>query len=190
MKGASFTVAWLCGALLAASPAPAAFDSGRYSHSSSSCNSSVDPITLVLFGYTAYESHARSVLQSRMGWSGDASTSQYANSSGFCTPMDGESYSACDTCERNHVRLNQTHEKDTKGRYETVGTPHYDDLKWCGATPKHTTTTYVYTRNLIMGQMASWYGTSYHYWGNTQVQYQCDGSGVASDGQVGWIDIG
>jgi hypothetical protein len=90
--------------------------------------------------------------------------------------MDGESYDACDICDRNHVRLNQTHHKDTLGRYETVGTPHFDQTVWCGAVRKHRAQSYLYTRNYIAGGMSYWYGVSYQNWGNTQPMRQCDGS--------------
>lgn len=176
---------------MSASSASADFNSGSYSHSSGACNSSVDPISLVLYGPGAYYSLARAKMESvlnvyRGPWSGDDSASQYANSHGFCTPMDGESYDSCDFCNRNHVRLNQTHHKDLKGRYETVGTPHYDQLVSCG----HRAQSYVYTRGYIVGGMSYRYGVSYQTWGNTQPQRQCDGSYVASDGQVAWVNIG
>jgi hypothetical protein len=106
--------------------AEADFNSGDYSHSRIDCNvtpSRVDPISLVVYGYTAYYAQARAVVQSKTGWSGDNSTGQYGLSEGHCTAMEGESYSGCDICSRLHVRYNQTHSKDAKGRYETVGTP-------------------------------------------------------------------
>lgn len=121
---------------------------------------------------------------------GDDGASQCGVSHGFCTPMDGESYDACDICDRNHVRLNQTHHKDTLGRYETVGTPHFDQTVWCGAVRKHRAQSYLYTRNYIAGGMSYWYGVSYQNWGNTQPMRQCDGSYTSSDGQVAWVNIG
>lgn len=116
----------VAGFVATAGPAAADFSSGSYSHSSSACNSSVGPITHVIYGYTASYSIARAQQQASTGWSGDDSASQYANSHGYCTPMNGESYSACDTCNRDHERYNQTHHPDALGRYETVGTPHHD----------------------------------------------------------------
>lgn len=180
---------------LGVATASADFSSGSYSHSSGACNSSVDPISLVLYGPGAYYSLARAKMESALNanrgpWSGNDGASQYANSHGYCTPMDGESYDSCGLCNRNHVRLNQTHHRDTLGRYETVGTPHYDQVVLCGGLPKHRAQSYVYTRNYIVGGMSYWYGVSYQNWGNTQAQWQCDGSWVANDGNVAWVNIG
>jgi hypothetical protein len=172
-------------ALGAADAARADFSSGEYSHAGGGCASRVDPITLVIYGYTAYYEQARAVVESKTGWSGDNSASQYGTSHGFCTPMDGESYSRSGLYERQHLRYNQTHHRDLKNRYETVGTPHYEIVRSCG----HVTTTYVYTRNWIVGRMSPPYATSYQYWGNTQNMYQCDGYPVSSDGQVAWVNI-
>ena len=103
--------------LVTASSARADFNSSYYSHESDPCTSiHIDPISLVLYGPNAYESRARYVLGATLGWSSDSSTGQYASSHGFCTRMDGESYSGCGICSRMHVRYNQTHHRDTKGR--------------------------------------------------------------------------
>lgn len=120
VRRSRLTVAVVALGLIATLPqtASADFSSGSYSHSSGACNSSVDPISLVLYGYGAFYSAARARLQARLGWSGDDSATQYANSHGYCTNMDGESYSGCDYCSRMHVRYNQTHHKDTLNRYE------------------------------------------------------------------------
>lgn len=42
----------------------------------------------------------------------------------------------------------------------------------------------------IVGGASYWYGVRYEYWGNTQAQQQCDGSWAASDGNVGWVNVG
>lgn len=177
-----------------ATPASADFNTGQYSHSSGACDSSVDPITMVLYGYGARYSTARYRLEAvlniyRGPWGGNDGASQYANSHGFCTSLDGESYDACGACNRNHTRYNQTHHQDTLGRYETVGTPHYDRVVWCGV-PKHRADNYSATMYYIVGGASYWYGVSYQYWGNTQAQRQCDGSWVSSDGNVGWVNVG
>lgn len=111
-----------------AAPARAKFDSAPYSFDSGSggvCNDHVDPITLVFYGFTATRENTRAVVQNEMGWNGDTSAAgQWALSSGYCNTMDGQSTNGCGTCNRDHLRYNQTHEKDLKNRYETVGTPH------------------------------------------------------------------
>jgi hypothetical protein len=189
-----WVVAFVVGVVaIVPSAAQAAFDSGSYSHSSAACNSSIDPITHVIYGYTAFYALARAQQQASTGWSGDDSASQFANSSGFCTNLDGESYSACDVCNRDHERYNQTHEQDTLGRYETVGTPHHDRVVFpgCGVIPKHVAESFSGTRNTVMLAMSN-HGFAYtwQWWGNTQPQHQCDGSWVSADGWVGWSNIG
>jgi hypothetical protein len=102
--------------------------------------------------------------------------------------MDGESYSACDACSRDHVRLNETYHRDDLGRYETVGTPHREVVDL--ACPGHRTTSFIVARNQILYAMNPPNATSYQYWGNTAVMTQCNGSGVSSDGYVLWVNIG
>lgn len=107
--------------------------------------------------------------------------------------MNGESYSACDTCNRDHERYNQTHHPDTLGRYETVGTPHHDRVTWpgCGLIPQHVGENYNGVRNNVLSAMRNrGFAYSWQYWGNTQPQRQCDGSYSSSDGWVGWSNIG
>lgn len=182
------TVLASCLALGAVDTARADFASSEYSLTSAECGGGtrVDPVTLVLYGYTAYYGQARAVVESKTGWAGDSDSSQYARSHMHCTRMDGESYSCGGLCERNHVRYNQTHHRDTKGRYETVGTPHYEIVRACG----HVVTSFVYARNYIVGRMSPPYATSYQVWGNTRNMYQCDGYPVSSDGHVAWVNIG
>lgn len=191
-KSVGFVVFVGLAALVLAPQAYGDFSSGSFSNSSSACNNHIDPITHVIYGYNAQYPTARSRLEGSMNWYGDNSASQYAISHGFCTPMDGESYSSCDTCNRYHERLNQTHHQDAVGRYETVGTPHRDLVVWpgCGALPKHVARDFSGARNLVMQGMYN-YGWSYswQWWGNTEPQGQCDGSQVAADGWVGWTNI-
>lgn len=151
------------------------------------CTNHVDPIGLVWYGVNASDTRARSLVQSEMGWGGDSgSGGQYAISHGYCTVMDGQSYSACGTCDRNHVRFNQTHHNDTLGRREVVGTPHHEIWYPCG----HSVDSYNNAKYLIIGQMSYYWGVSYQYWGNTETELQCAGYRVGGDGQVGWINIG
>jgi hypothetical protein len=152
----------------------------------------------VIYGYTAFYSIARAQLQASTGWSGDNSTDQFANSAGadgvwHCTQMDCEVYSAAEYLNRYHERLNQTHEQDNLGRYETVGTPHHDTVTWpgCGAVPKHIADDFNGPRNIIMSAMYT-HGFAYtwQWWGNSQPQHQCNGSYTSADGWVGWSNIG
>lgn len=192
-RGATWAAVAVALSVVVPAGASADFSSGSYSHSSSACNSSVDPITHVIYGYGARYPVARAQQQASTGWSGDDTSSQYGNSHGFCTNMDGESYSGCDTCSRDHERYNQTHHQDAVGRYETVGTPHHDRLTWpgCGLIPAHVGENYNGIRNNVMQAMSNrGFAFTWQYWGNTQPQRQCDGSNSSSDGWVGWSNIG
>jgi hypothetical protein len=182
---------------LAVSPAAgSSFDSGHYSYGHSNCSGydHVDPVTIVFYGYTAFYLQSRHIVQMYTGWSGDDSTGQYGLSHGVCTHMDGESYTNCPwylpLCDRYHIRYNQTHTLDAYGRYETVGTPHYDKVKLCyvryvGWVPKHVARDYTGVRNYIHTKLSG-YKSYWQWWGNTQPQKQCDGSYVSSDGYVLW----
>jgi hypothetical protein len=169
-----------------ASPASADFQSSEYSYPGGGCSGAIDPVTLVLYGANADRARARSLLQRETGWGGDTNTDQYARSHGHCTPMDGESYTTPAPTNRSHVRYNQTHHRDTKGRLETVGTPHEEDIEFCG----HSVVSFISARNEITFAMNPPFGYSYQYWGNTAAMRQCDGRVASSDGYVVWINIG
>lgn len=186
----AWIVALTCSALVLVAGGGAAradFSSGSFSYNSGSCSSHVDPISVVFYGYTAFYSQARADFQARSGWGGnDDGAGQYGISHGYCTPMDGQSYSGCGSCDRYHMRYNQTHHVDTKGRYETVATPHYEVETGCG----HATRTFTGARTQVINIMSPAYSYSWQYWGNYEARPQCDGTSVANDGWVAWIDLG
>jgi hypothetical protein len=184
---ASLLAAWSTGS------AQSAFDSSVWSYKTSGCASGgipIDPISLVEYGYGAYYSQARARLEARTGFVGDNNAAgQWASSLGFCTTMNGQSFTAlatCSGCVRYHLRYNQTHEKDTLGRYETVGTPHFEQWRGCG----HVVTTFTGGRDYIVNQMSAWYSYSWQWWGNTSPRGQCDGTAVGSDGYTAWVNVG
>jgi hypothetical protein len=177
-------------AVALAPTARASFSSGHYSYGASNCTNHVDPITIVFYGYTAFYLQSRHIVQVYTGWSGDNSTGQYGISHGVCTHMDGESYTNCPwylpICNRYHIRYNQTHTLDSLGRYETVGTPHYDKVSWsCGIGPHHVARNYTGVRDYIHSKLSG-YKYYWQWWGNTEPQKQCDNSYVSSDGWVLW----
>lgn len=188
-------VALVCGTSLMAAPARADFSSGRYSHVGD-CGSTraIDPISLVLYGPTATDTNARPRLEIAMSaqrdpdWFGQSPASgapQYASSHEFCTLMEADSMNG--SGNRSHLRYNQVHHRDTKGRWETVATPHYDLNTWCG----HIARDFNYVKYYIAGAMSEYgYGVSYQFWGNTKSLQQCDGTIDSSDGQVAWINVG
>ena len=102
--------------------------------------------------------------------------------------MDAESQNGPDISSRSHLRYNQVHHRDTLGRWETVGTPHYDLRVYCG----HRAQDFNYVKYYIAGAMydAGYTGVSYQFWGNTQLLWQCDSTAASSDGQVAWVYIG
>jgi hypothetical protein len=100
--------------------------------------------------------------------------------------MEAQSYSACSICTRHHIRYNQTHHVDTKGRYETVGTPHHEISTLCG----HAVDTYTGARGVIIRAMSSVYSYSWVWRGNAEGRLQCNGQLPHNDGWVAWINIG
>lgn len=174
--------------------ARAHFDSSVWSYNTNQCSGGgipIDPITLTEYGFTAYYALARSRLEAATGWTGnDDGAGQFASSHGTCSRMEGQSYTGlatCLNCYRYHIRYNQTYHKDAVGRFETVGTPHYEYWAGCG----HVVTTFTGARDYVLNQMyAAGYDYSWQYWGATAPRGQCNGSSVGSDGYNGWVNLG
>ena len=177
-----------------ATNASATFSSGSYSHDDP--NDPRDSTTPgrpnldCLLRATGTIVPTRTTIQSVMGWVPSTGTDQAATSSGHCTAMEYAAASAeCGTCNRTHIRLNQTHELDAQGHYETVGTPHYDRSNPnCGGHHDVPAGGYTGARADILNAMtaAGHHFSRWEWWGNTQSMQQCDGSYASSDGWVGW----
>jgi hypothetical protein len=185
-------------------PAQADFSSSHYSFNSSNCSTRVDPIGVVFYGYGAYAGsygHSRrtfDLLNGMPGWGDTSGGDQWASSHGVCTKMESEIATGCGSCTRYHIRLNQTHHQDTKGRFETVGTPHYEIKRDCGhAVPPDNPSTsnpdsgFDLGRGHVKADYLRSYGSAKlgdtQNWGNTATMRQCDGRYAGSSGRVYWL---
>lgn len=176
----------------------------------STCANRVDPVGVVFIGATlgrySGESHPHShktvdMINDIPDWNASSSGDQYASSHSVCTKMEYESGTNCGSCSRYHVRLNQTHHQDLNGRYETVGTPHWE--VWfasgtCHSVPGNNSGTpdpdsgFDLGRGHLKQNWLDYYGSDHLWdtqnWGNTQGMYQpCNGDVAASSGRVYWL---
>lgn len=176
------------------------FSSSDYSHANGSgCNHRVDPVTIVFLGFNTYsETHGHShrtwdringMPDPDHDWAGSSSSTQLASSHSVCTDMERESATGCGSCTRYHIRLNQTHHQDLNGRYETVGTAHYEVQSGCGHVVPYNG--FDLGRGHIKNDWLSAYGSGKLWntenWGNSEQLRQCDGSYAGSTGQVYWL---
>lgn len=196
--------------LVAPAPGHADFSTSDYSHAGSGCNNRVDPVTLVFIGVRKYsDTHGHSwktfdwingMPDPQHDWKGVPGGTQYASSHSVCTPMERQSATA-DGGTRYHIRLNQTHHQDTQGRWETVGTPHYEieAPNGCGhVVPPDSYTSgngsgFVLGRGHVKNDWLSVFGSDELFrtdnWGNTEPQRQCNGWYAANaDGIVYWLE--
>jgi hypothetical protein len=139
-------------ALLAVPAAPAAdaaahFDERWTSYArDTSCGGKKDPSTFIFYGQTAHRSGSLNHFAFQTGWRGDGGSAQgFADAHPGCTDKQHwQRDSGCgvvplSACYRYHIRGWQNYHYDSLGRWETVGTPHWEYLDWdCGAAyPKH-----------------------------------------------------
>ncbi|MDQ3822457.1 MAG: hypothetical protein M3321_04360 [Actinomycetota bacterium] len=196
MRVYSALLAILAAALAVASPASADFNSGLYSHDDGGCASRVDPITAVFYVYGTADRSLNHV-RNHTGWTdGGLGGGQYFASHGVCGPTYGEKRGSGGW----HIRARKTYDDDVNYGTSTVGTPHHEDIVWCGhAVDKGGVETQGgLPSGFDQGRQAivnAFYGApdhyfgGYQYWGNTQEMRQCDGDPAGSNGNVVWFTI-
>ncbi len=125
---------------------------------------------------------------------------QYAGSHDACTEMERERAQGLVWPEsRYHVRLNQTHHKDSVGRFETVATPHYDTAVGCGHAirPDDPGTSnpdsgFDTGRGKLKNDYLAKYGSGalgdVQNWGNTATRLQCNDWKAGGSGRVYWLN--
>jgi hypothetical protein len=108
-----------------------------YSFTTSNCgwNTEVDPVQVVYYNnasYSTVQGHS-----AHHGWaSNDGTTAQQYFDNHGCGVMTGQNSSAGITSSRYHQRYRVTNGDSTWGTY-AISTPHYEDIIFCGITPKH-----------------------------------------------------
>jgi hypothetical protein len=189
-----------CLLVAGATSAEAHFSSSDFSHASGSgCAHKVDPVTIVFLGFSAYaDTHGHSwrtwdlingMPDPDHDWANTNASTQLASSHSVCTEMERQSATGCGTCTRYHIRLNQTHHPDLNGRYETVGTAHYEIDAGCGHVVPYNG--FDLGRGHVKNDWLSAYGSGKLWktenWGNSDMIRQCDGQFSGSSGQVYWL---
>ncbi len=181
--------------LLVPGLAQAHFQSGLYSHTGSACSSRTDPVTVVFY-YKATALISNNHIRTHTGWGGGSGGGQYFASYGVCGATTRHAESGSRT--RFHIRMRKTYHEDGTWGITTIGTPHHEDLTYCGhAVDKGGVdkgeglwSGFDQGRSRIYNAL---YGKSGHAfagsvnWGNTQEFRQCDGDYAGSHGQVYWF---
>jgi hypothetical protein len=180
----------------------------------SGCNLSnhMDPVGVVFHGSAATFGNLGSFsgsqyhtgdIEFHVHWDTTSSPSYSYRSYGICdTRQDAELASPGD--DRNHLRLWQQKEQHYPGKYQTVGSPHYDrhDSSTCSRAYHYvpprmnlpgggTGSGFDYTRRRLL---RSYQAARAHrhparsvYWGNDSLTSQCGGKYLV--GSNGWVNI-
>jgi hypothetical protein len=195
------TVVLALGAL-AAAEAGAHFSFGHYTYkerNSNGCRHHVDPINTVFYGSKAFARSTKSNIIHHMGWHDTSGSTQYFATHGVCYGMDFQRASGGGSDTRFHIRGKQGKDKDSKGRYETVGDAHHEDHVrdfGCGlidgnhAVDSNGSNGSGFDqgrRQIARRFKKQGHPVKYKRWGNTEKFKQCDGDTASSNGLVAWI---
>lgn len=121
-------------ALSAVVTADAHFTQPRYSYKTSgSCQNPTDPVSLVYYGDAATSRLTVRDIKKHLGWTPRNASGQYIRDHGDCRGMYTDPASGPNDKSRYHVRIWGMQSKDSRGRWETVGTPHHED--WIAYSP-------------------------------------------------------
>lgn len=176
---------------------------GQYAHVTSSCAATeadrTDPVMDVFYN-NATSSNVASHVQHHTGWTNQTGSNQWwvtHTSPSFCLQNASSEQRAigCGTCDRYHVRFKQTYHGDATWGITALATPHEEI--WLPAQCHVVTSPYGYQngRTIIYNSLVANGGHAFagsSYWGNTQLQRQCDGAASSVrniDGRVDFVRI-
>lgn len=166
-----------------------------YTHGSG-CSGRIDPITFVYYGQTAHQNNSLNHTATHMGWRNSDGSNQTFSSHGNCRTQHWQRADSCGICNRYHTRAGQTWHQDLLGRYETVLTPHHEEISvahLCHAVDGNGSRGSGFDKArsaMIRGHLYTHhYWGDYAYWGNTATRRQCDGDRAGSNGYVAWFAI-
>lgn len=86
---------------------------------------------------------------------------------------------------RHHMRYNQGNDWEPYWGTWTMGPTHYEEVSWCG----HASRSFDNSRSAVVNQFATAHSWGWLWKDNRLASQQCDGSWVAGDGYIAWIDI-
>jgi hypothetical protein len=155
----------------------------------------VDPVGTVFFGKATVE-RATNHLGAHTGWGVvELEGAQHFWTDSTCNPSGHERADGSFYDSRNHTRLFRKWRDDASLDQVTLGTPHYEDIVWCGR-PKHAVretvngwSGYDMARRAIYEAMAPGHSSYYVFEGNTGWMVQCDEGVASSNGNVRYIQI-
>lgn len=187
---------------LALSPAVAHAHFSSSSYTYNNCDAGrrlVDPINFVFYGARANSTLSAHHIEHHAFWDNTSGSFQAFFTEGNCRGMATQRASSGNASSRFHIRLFPTDHPDRKGRLETVGDAHHEDLVWnsnkgypCHAVDKNGRqgSGFDQGRSKLVNQFRGKHTFGdYAAWGNTRNFKQCDGDYAGSDGNVAWFLI-
>jgi hypothetical protein len=195
--------------------ADAHFTQPKYSYKTSGCQGPTDPVSLVYYGDAARSVRTVMDIKKHLGWTPRNASGQYIRDHGDCRGMYTDPADGPNDKTRYHVRIWGMQSKDTKGRWETVGTPHHED--WIANSPgnpgcglgKHAVdkgavdtddpdddtspegSGFDQGRRKIRQKVNTrQHDIKFVDFRNTQSFIQCDGDPAGSNGNVLWVSMG
>lgn len=175
-----------------ATPAQAHFSAGTYTYRNGgpcTAGNRVDPVTVVFYS-SATGARSLNHVQFHGGWTHTSGTAQYFLSHGACQPMNGQRADGGTFSSRYHIRARTTYHSDPTWGITAMGSPHYDNLTWCGhAVPPNGFNNGRAEIVRIMDPSPHHTLAGYVNWGNTQSMRQCNGDMAASNGLVAWLSV-
>jgi hypothetical protein len=180
---------------------------GPYSYGDSRCRNPVDPITVIFVG-NATTANVNTHSAHHGGWSySGPSSGQYFYQHGCRRPAGDIASGNLLSLQRYHMR-HVSGVDATQGTY-SLGTPHREDLVFCGVLPNHAVdsnwneepggyvrgkwqiadTWHFWTRPAPDAPVQDHYFVDSQYWNNTAAMWQCDGEPAWNDGWVDFVSI-
>jgi hypothetical protein len=188
-----------------ATPASAHFATGWYTYTdrdgNGACHNKVDPVNVVFYGSKAFARSTKHNIIRHMNWRDTGGSGQYFVTHGICYGMDFQQASGATNESRFHIRGKQGKDRDSKGRYETVGDAHHEDFSHnlgCNfGFGKHAVDQNGSNGSgFDQGRVAMkrrfqdrGHAAKYVRKGNKRKFRQCDGGYAGSNGLVAWIQV-
>lgn len=145
-----------------------------------------DPVNL-LFDINGSVSNSLTHVSHHLGWTDQGGQDMQFLDHSSWEGKDAQTASGCLPCNRYHQRYNQGADDGGPGWGTwTMGPVHYEVVIYCG----HASTTYNGARDYVKNAFSGGGHTTGYVWkGNNAAISQCNGSQVAGDGYVAWLDI-
>jgi hypothetical protein len=158
------------------------------------CDGFIDPVGILFYGRDASATRSAEISEAVYeGMEMGDDDSQHFVTHGNCMSTQRSVDDGCFTCNRTHMRIggirspSGRYARDRKGRIYSVGTPHTDEVRFCGALPHHVNPENGFRdarRRFVEGFRNAGYTVTHQRIKNTRRRQQCDGSYAQGDGLI------